>query len=417
MLLKTILNRVQPHRGFVYGQPEIVEQVGGPEIHVEINPRRNGRPRCPGCERPRPGYDTLPQRRFEFVPLWGIPVFFLYAMRRVECPRCGIVVEKVPWADGKNHMTTTYQWFLARWAKLLCWTDVARSFRTSYETVFRSVEMAVDWGRAHMNLDGITAIGLDEIQWQRGHKYLTLAYQIDSEHRRLLWIGRDRTIKTTLRFFNWLGKRRSEQLRFICSDMWKPYLKVIAKKAGHALHVLDRFHICSHLSKALDEVRADEARKLKAQGHEPLLKHTRWCILKRPENLTDNQSDTLADLLRYNLRTVKAYLLKEQLQLFWRYISPHWAAKFLDKWCSQVMRSRIEPMKRVARMLRGHHELILNWFRAKKAISSGSIEGFNNKAKLITRKAYGFRTFRSIEIALYHTLGKLPEPDFTHRFC
>ncbi len=417
MQIKTILNRVQPHRGFVYGQAELVQRERGLALHVEINPRRNGRARCSGCERPCPGYDTLPQRCFEFVPLWGIAVFFLYAMRRVECSRCGIVVEKVPWAEGKNHMTTTYQWFLAKWAKLLSWTEVARVFRTSWETVFRSVEMAVDWGRARMNLDGITAIGFDEIQWQRGHNYLTLVYQIDNGHRRLLWLGRDRTVKTTLRFFNWLGKRRSAELRFICSDLWKPYLKVIVKKAGHALHVLDRFHICSHLSKALDEVRADEARKLKAQGHQPLLKHTRWCILKRPENLTDKQFDTLTDLLAYNLKTVKAYLLKEELQLFWRYISPHWAGKFLDKWCSQVMRSRIEPMKRVAKMLCRHRDLLLNWFRAKKTISSGSIEGFNNKAKLTTRKAYGFRSFRTIEIALYHTLGKLPEPIFTHRFC
>ncbi len=233
----------------------------------------------------------------------------------------------------------------------------------------------------------------------------------------MLWIGQNRKVKTALKFFNWLGKKRSAQLQFICSDMWKPYLKVIARKAGHAIHVLDRFHICTHLSKAIDEVRATEAGELKAQGFHPHLKSTRWCLLKRPENLTDNQIDTLTDLLRYNLRTVRAYLLKENLQLFWDYVSPHWAGVFLDKWCSQAMRSRIDPMKKVARMLRSHRALILNWFLAKKSISAGVVEGLNNKAKLTTRKAYGFRTFKSIEIALYHTLGKLPEPNFTHRFC
>ena len=191
-------------------------------------------------------------------------------------------------------------------------------------------------------------------------------------------------------------------LRFICSDMWKPYLKVIAKKAGNALSILDRFHIMSHLSKAIDEVRAQEARELKGQGYEPVLTKTRWLLMKRPENLTNQQETRLADLLRYNLRSMRSYLLKEEFQLFWQYISPYWAGEFLDKWCTKTMRSKIEPMKRVARMLRRHRPLLLNWFRAKKQFSSGIVEGFNTKAKLTTRKAYGFRTYRAAEVALYH---------------
>src|SRR6516225_547414 len=118
----------------------------------------------------------------------------------------------------------------------------------------------------------------------------------------------------------------------------------------------------------------------------------------------------------YNLKTVRAYLLKEDFQQFWEYQSPTWAAKFLDDWCQQVMRSRIEPMKKVAKTVLGHRELILNYFRAKKQFSSGVIEGLNNKAKLTMRKAYGFRTFPVIELALYHALGKLPEPNVAHRF-
>ncbi len=125
----------------------------------------------------------------------------------------------------------------------------------------------------------------------------------------------------------------------------------------------------------------------------------------------------MADLVQYNLRSVRAYLLKEDFQGFWSYVSPGWAGKFLDRWCTRTMRSRLEPMKKVARMLRNHRDLILNWFRARGTISSGTVEGFNNKAKLTTRKAYGFRSFKMAAIALYHTLGKLPEPEFTHRFC
>ena len=279
------------------------------------------------------------------------------------------------------------------------------------------MQMAVRWGRAHQQLSGITAIGIDEIAWQRGHRYLTLVYQIDEGCRRLLWIGQERRVKTLLRFFRWFAKERNAELKFICSDMRNPYLRVIAKKAGGTIHVLDRFHIMAKMSKAIDEVRAKESKELVAKGYEPVLKRTRWLLLKRPENLSEKQQPKLAELLQYNLRSVRAYLLKEDFQFFWGYISPYWAGQFLDQWCTRTMRSRIEPMKKMARTLRNHRTLLLNWFRAKGAISAGTVEGFNTKAKLTLRKSYGFRTYRAMEIALYHGLGALPEPRVTHRFC
>jgi transposase len=416
MHLKTILNRVQNFKSFVYNGVRWVEDASEPTIEAELRPRANGRATCSGCGRRRPGYDTLPLRRFEFIPMWGIKVFFVYAPRRVSCPGCGIRVERMPWAAGKHRLTQAYAWHLANWAKRLSWAEVASAFRTTWDHVFHSVEIAVTWGLAHRDLSGIEAIGVDEIAWQRGHKYLTLVYQIDAGCRRLLWLGRERKAKTLLGFFRWLGKERTRSLRFVCSDMWRPYLKVVAKKAGHALHILDRFHIMAQMSKAIDEVRAQEARTLKSQGQGEVLSKTRWLLLKRPENLTANQGTRLADLLRYNLKAVRSYLLKEEFQLFWSYKSPYWAGVFLDKWCTKTMHSRIEPMKRVARQLRRHRALLLNWFRAKGQFSSGIVEGFNNKAKLTTRKSYGFRTYHATEIALYHALGELPVPKVVHEF-
>jgi len=416
MRLKTILNRVENFKSFVYGKARWIDDAEVPTIEVQVEARRNGRPICSGCGEVRPGYDRLAERGFAFVPLWGIAVYFVYAMRRVECPACGVKVEEVPWCDGKNRLTTTYRWFLAGWAKRLSWQEVACAFRTSWQNVFRSVKHAVSWGLAHRSLEGIEAIGVDEIQWHRGQKYLTLVYQIDEECRRLLWAGKDRTTKTLLRFFRMLGKEPSASLRFVCSDMWKPYLKVIAKKAGQALHVLDRFHIMAKMNKAIDEVRAAEAKRLERDGYEPVLKHSRWCLLKRKENLTEKQAVKLSELLQYNLQSVRSRLMREDFQRFWEYSYPGCAAKFLDQWCTRTMRSKIEPMKKVAKTLRRHRELILNWFRAEGAISAGIVEGLNNKAKLTMRKAYGFRTAKAIEIALYHQLGALPEPEFTHEF-
>ncbi len=417
MQLKTILNRVTRYKSFVFGKVTWLEDSVVSAVEVEIIPRRNGLRVCSGCGRVGPGYDTMPEpRRFEFVPLWGIMVYFVYHMRRVDCPECGVRVEQVPWANGKSTMTTEYQWFLAKWARRMSWKEVSEAFRVSWDRVFEAVKHAVCWGLEHRNLDGIEAIGIDEVQWHRGHKYQTVVYQLDEGSKRLLWLGPDRTAKTLLRFFRFFGKSRTATLQFICSDMWQGYLKVIGKKAAHAVHILDRFHVMQRIGKAINDVRAAEVKQLKHDGYEPVLKGCRWLLLKRPENLTDKQAVKLKELLQYNLKSVRSHLMKEDFQRLWQYRNPTWAGKFLDQWCTRAMRSKIEPMKKVARALRDKRELILNWFRAEGKISAGIVEGFNNKLKLITRKSYGFRTQNAYEIALYHNLGALPQPDFTHEF-
>ena len=417
MQLKTILNRVEPFKSFVYGKARWVEGRGRPTLEVEVLARKNGRAICSGCGRSGPGYDRLSERRFEFVPLWGIAVCFVYALRRVDCRSCGVTVERVPWARGKCHLTISYRWFLARWAKRLPWDEVARIFHTSWRSVFESVKHAVFWGILHQNLDRIEAIGVDEIQWQRGHRYLTLVYQIEDGMKRLLWVAQDRTEESLRGFFRFLSAEARQSIRFVCSDMWQPYLNVIAEQLKQAGHVLDRFHIMKKMNEAIDKVRRSEGARLERDGYEPVLKHSRWCLLKRPENRTEKQTVKLAELMQYNLQSVRSYLLREDFQRFWEYTSPGWAVKFLGEWCTRTMRSKIEPMKKVAISLREHRDLILNWFRAKGTVSAGSVEGLNNKAKLTIRKAYGFRMYETIEIALYHTLGDLPEPNSTHEFC
>jgi transposase len=344
-------------------------------------------------------------------------VYFTYRMRRVDCPRCGVTVERVPWCDGKHQLTTTYRWFLSTWAKRLAWSEVASIFDTSWDSVCRAVEHAVEWGLKHRKLEGITALGVDEIAWRRGHTYLTLVYDIGGTTKRLLAVAEDRTEACLQSCLASLGKDVCERVQFVCSDMLPAYLKALRNHLSQAVHVLDRFHIMQRFSQALDDIRAEEAKELVRDGYEPVLKKSRWCLLKRPENLTDRQTVRLAELLKYNLRSVRGYLLREDFQRFWEYVSPAWAGKLLDEWTTRAMRSRIEPMQKVARMLRTHRELILNWFRARGEISAAAVEGLNNKVKLVTRKSYGFRTFHVARLALFHNLGRLPEPERTHRFC
>jgi transposase len=207
-----------------------------------------------------------------------LAVLLLYRMRRVECRACGVRVEELPWAIGKHQLTKAYMVFLAHWARKLSWQETAVSFRTTWDKVCQAVEYVVQWGLEHRDLSPIRAIGVDEIQYAKGHKYLTLVYQIEQDCTRLLWIGKDRTIVSFEQFFTLIGKPLSEGIEFVCSDMWKPYLRVIRERCPNALNILDRFHIVAKMNDALDDVRAAEARRLAQDGYEPVLHKSRWYV-------------------------------------------------------------------------------------------------------------------------------------------
>ena len=415
------MNAVQHFAGFVYQEIELLRhQEKAQAIHIRLQAHKGMRGRCSQCQRTAPGYDRLEERRWLHVPLWGIPTYFFYAPRRVECPEHGIVVEAIPWSEGKRPVTQAMMGFLARWTRRLSWKEAAQVFQTSWENVYRSVEWFVAWGLAHRKLEGIRSLGIDEIHWGRGKRadnFLTVLYQIDSGCRRLLWVGPRRTKATLRKGLAALGPEVVKGLQFICSDMWKPYLTVIRKQASHALHVLDRFHITMHVNQAVDQVRRGESTRLRVARKKERLKHMRWILLRGGNRVRGRARQKLQALLSSKLATARAWELKESLRHLWTYKSLLWARAFLDYWCSLATRSRLEPMKKVARMLRNHEELLMNWFRAKGEISSGAVEGLNNKIRVVTRRSYGFRTYRAQEIALYHTLGRLPEPPWPHRFC
>ena len=185
---------------------------------VPIRSRKGSRSRCSGCHQLAPGYDQASKpRRIEFIPIWGILVFFVYFMRRVKCKQCGVIVEEVPWGLGKHSLTKVYMHFLGHWARKLSWKETAESFRTTWDKVHDSVAYLVAYGLEHRVLGVIRAIGVDEVQYSKGHKYLTLVYQIDAGNIRLLWIGKERTVATFEKFFAMIGPELSKKIEFVCS--------------------------------------------------------------------------------------------------------------------------------------------------------------------------------------------------------
>ena len=363
------------------------------------------------CSRKGPGYDTLKERRWKHVPLWGIPVTLAYSPRRLQCINCGIKVEAIPWTQGKSPLSLPLSVVLATWSKLVAWNVVGQLFGFHWNTVRKAVKNVVDYGLANRDLGDLLYIGIDEISRKKGHVYHTQVY--DLIEKRLLWSGEDRTTETLDTFFDYLGKDRCELIEAVCCDMWAPYIDAIKKRLPNALLVFDKFHIIRHLLDAVDKVRKEEAQKLKSENPE-LLKKSRYIWLKNPWNLTDKQRVRLSDLEKLNLKINRAYLLKEAFRKFWDYSYPAWAKKYLDQWFWWATHSRLKPMRDFAWMIRRHQDDILNYF--KVPIDNGAVEGLNNKAKVISHRAYGYRTAETFKLALYHGMGKLPEPQLTHKF-
>jgi len=366
---------------------------------------------CSCCNAKGPGYDTLKERRWKHVPLWGIPVILVYAPRRVECVSCGVKVEAIPWTQGKSPLSLPLSMVLATWARLVAWKVVGQLFGFHWNTVRKAVKDVVDYGLDNRNLDEILHIGIDEISRKKGHVYHTQVY--DLTKKKLLWSGEDRTSETLETFFDYLGEDCCQKIKAVCCDMWAPYTKTIKKRLPNALLVFDKFHIVRHLMGAVDQVRKEEAQKLNPDNPD-LLKGTRYIWLKNPWNLTEKQKTRLSDLEKLNLKINRAYLLKEAFRNLWDYTYPAWAKKYLDQWFWWATHSRLEPMRKFAWMIRRHQEDILNYFKVR--INNGAVEGLNNKAKSISHRAYGYRSAETFKLALYHTMGDLPVPKLTHKF-
>jgi len=414
MLIQTVLKDCHGFSFFKY--VGVIFDREKKSMTIKMSSKQSSKARCSRCEEKCPTYDHQSIRQFKFVPLFGYQVTIVYTPRRVSCVEHGVVIEWMPWALGKRPICKAFALFLASWSKTLCWSDVAKKFHVSWDIVYESVKYVVNYGLLNRSLDKIEAIGIDEILFRRGRQFVTLVFEITDGSKRLLWMGRDRKSKTLLGFFRLLGKNRYSSIKIVCSDMWAAYLKVVKKKLPNALHILDRFHVMKLLNNAIDKTRRLEFRALQEAGKENILTKSRWVFLKSPANLTDTQSIKLADLVDQNLKTYKVYLMRELFQKLWTLTVVRYAETFIQGWCIIASRSKIDPLKKVAKTLTKHLPYLLNWFKTDGKISNGSVEGFNNKIKLIMRRAFGFSSFSHLEIALYHILGNLEEPEMTHSF-
>ncbi len=404
MRLETFIRKSLGMKAHCVTQVEALPD-GGVVAHIDRLPGR--RLCCGECGRPaqQVAPTRRPERRWRDLALREQPLWLVYAPHRVWCPQCGLRVERIPWAAKWQRVTHALARAVAILARKLDWASVAAHFRLNWKTVASVVEAAILWGLAHRRWVPLHVVGIDEVSRRKGQQYLTLVY--DLERRRVVWVGKDRDEATLQRFFAWLGPRRARALQVVCCDMWRPYLAVLRTAVPQATILFDRFHVTQHASDAVDTVRRQMWRQL-AEAERPDFKRTRFLWLKNPANLERKERTRLSGLLRLNAPIVKAYLLKEDLRRFWAYRYSAWAAGPLRQWLWRASHSRLVPMKELAKTIRTHLEGILAW--TKLRVTNGALEGMNNKVKVISHRAFGFRTTWTYIANIYHCCAELPLP-------
>jgi len=407
MLVKTIARKTL---GLKNHKINKVKETPEGTIEIHISHKKRRLLPCKNEDGKYKAVDNLPERRWQHVSLWGRVVDIVYSPCRVMC-RGKLVVEDIPWSMGKSRISAPLISYIGILAELLPWKQVAELFHVHWNTVRNAVKQIVAYGLEHREIGDVIYFGIDEISRKKGQVYLTNVY--DLKEKRILWSGEGRNKNTINEFYKDVGHKLNASVTAICCDMWQPYIDNLKLYFPDALIVFDKFHIVSHLNKAVDEVRREEARELK-KTEPDLLKNTRYIWLKNPWNLTEKQQVKLSTLEKLNLKINRAYLLKESFQYVWEYKYPGWAKKYLKQWFWWSTHSRLKPLRDFAWMVRRHEEGILNYF--KVPISNGIVEGLNNKAKVISHRAYGFRTVSTYKLALYHCMGKLPRPDSSFKF-
>ena len=405
MRSKKMLARALGVESAVCGRVEELVEEPGFVVHVRL--RARDKSRCPECQRVCAGYDQGRTRRRWRTHSLGLGKTFVQAtVPRVRCPEHGILVAYVPWARPRSRFTASFEDMLAWLTLRTDRTTVCSLHQVAWRTVGAILVRVGDEMRAQAPpLEDVTRIGIDEVSYRKGHRYLTIV--VDHDTGRLLWAhpGHDR--KTLRKFFKRLGKRRCRKIQLVSADAASWIATVVREMCPNAKRCMDPFHVVAWVTKALDKVRRALWNKLRKRGEmerAASMKGSRWALLKNPERLTKRQRSTLAQLKADNRDLFAAYLLKEQLRDVFK--SKDWQGVIMLRWWVDAARkSRLAPFKRVADSIEKHFDAIdaalLN------GLSNGRLEGVNTKLTLLTRLAYGFHSHKPLIALAMMKLGGL----------
>ena len=365
---------------------------------LDVKPAARTR-RCGACgKRCTRGYDHR-VRQWRHTDLGETRVFLRYRLARVDCQRCGPTTERVPWAEHAAWHTSDFEELVAYKAQGADQTRVARDMRISWDTVGHIVSRVVKrlLSASGDLLDGLRAVGLDDLSYRKGHKYISVV--VDHDRGRLVWASEGRSGATIDQFFKELGPERAAELKFVSIDMSAAYEAAIKTNAPNAVIVFDRFHVQRLAHDALDEVRREIVRELKNTPEGKAVKGTRYSLQRNEVNHTPKDAERISTVMATNAPLYRAYMLKTMLAWILSTATVADAERRLEGWIDWATRSQLKPFVRVGKTIRKHLEGILAYIRT--GISNGRSEGFNGKARVITKRAFGFHSATALIATLY----------------
>lgn len=378
------------------------------ELLVAVKPYKNGC-RCAhsGCDRRGTIKRTMPEaRQWRDVVACGWKVVLTYQPKEICCPTHGCSQEQIPWAEQYSRITYRLEYLVLVYSQLMTQKAAADLLHIPRSTLSDLLHRAVDRLRAGHKIRGLKTLGIDEISFKKGHKYVTVVYDLERSH--VVWVGEGKRRETIDRFFNEnLSDYQKAQVRWACCDMSETYIGAIKAHCPNVKLVLDRFHIVKALSEAMDEVRKVEWRKVSG-AEKKALKGLRWLLFKHESSRTPKEKQTIAALRTGNRRIHRACVLKDEFDQFWDYKAPWVAKRFLNRWCTAALRSRLEPMQKFVKTIRSHFDNIITFTSSR--LTNATSEGINRIIRMTKNRASGFRTVDAFIDLIYLVIGDIDIP-------
>ncbi len=380
---------------------ELSVEAGEVKVYVEQGP--GAEQCCPKCGKVRPGYDRR-RRQWRHLDTCQFKTLLVADVPRVECPEHGVITVDVPWSEPGSGFTALFEALVIDWLREASVAAISRRLGLSWNAIDGIMQRAVRRGLARRSELKVTHIGVDETSFRKRHDYVTVVS--DEGGEKVLYVADDRGQDSLGGFYEGLTEAQRAAIESISMDMWPAYIRATLDAIPDAREKIafDKFHVAKYLGDAVDKVRRTEHRALLAEGRDDLTrtKH-RW--LMNPRNMSPGQWRDFKSLRDSALKTARAWAIKELGMRLWHYTSRTWATKAWQRWLSWATRSRLEPVKKVARTIRDHLWGIINAVVLKA--NNGGAESINSRIKMIKVRSRGFRNKERFRNAIYFHLGGL----------
>lgn len=376
------------------------------ELHLAVKPYKNGC-HCPQCgRRGRIVRQRTQLRCWEDLTLMGMRILFWYTPKEILCPTHGRVQEEIPWAPAYSRVTYRLEWRICALCQIMTQKAAAETLKMATSTLSGLLHRVIQRVREGHKIRGVKTLGVDEISFCKGRKFATLVYDLDRS--RVLWVGLGKGRETIDRFFNeHLSKGQKSRILWASCDMSRAYTEAIKHHCPNATLVIDRFHVVKALNEAVDEVRKEEWRALDPEGRKAI-KGLRWLLGMHSRNRSKANTRFLNSLRNSNRRIHRAWVLKDEFERFWTYSYRTSAEKFLKRWMTAALRSRIPSLRKFVGTLRNHFENILAFVNRNLTNAVG--EGLNRIIKIAKNRASGYRNLDSFADMIYLIVGDLDIP-------